>query len=158
MPRDMYIPGLDDGGKLGSARENEIFDLEPEGISHSVKLKEFQAPHAKGEGTITGNVGSLQTAFNMLKVFIGIGILATPASFRAIGIIGGIFGMILVGSLNAYTMRLQIESKIKLNKPINSYSELGLYALGDGGKRFVDICIMVSQIGFVISYLLFIGK
>ena len=61
----------------------------------------------------------------MLKVFIGIGILATPASFRAIGIIGGIFGMILVGSLNAYTMRLQIESKIKLNKPINSYSELG---------------------------------
>ena len=26
MPRDMYIPGLDDGGKLGSARENEIFD------------------------------------------------------------------------------------------------------------------------------------
>ena len=51
--------------------------------------------------------------------------MATPASFRAIGIIGGILGMILVGSLNAYTMRLQIESKIKLNKPINSYSELG---------------------------------
>ena len=80
----------------------------------------------------------------MLKVFIGIGILATPASFRAVGIVGGILGMILVGSLNAYTMRLQIESKIKLNKPINSYSELGQHALGDGGKRFVDICIMVS--------------
>ena len=42
----------------------------------------------------------------MLKVFIGIGILATPASFRAVGIVGGILGMILVGSLNAYTMRL----------------------------------------------------
>ena len=59
IPRDMYIPGLDDGGKLGSARENEIFDLEPEGTDHSVKIKDFQAPHAKGEGTITGNVGSL---------------------------------------------------------------------------------------------------
>ena len=121
----MYIPGLDDGGRLGSARENEIFDLEPEGTDRSVHVKDFQAPHAKGEGTITGNVGSVQTAFNMLKVFIGIGILATPASFRAVGIVGGILGMILVGSLNAYTMRLQIESKIKLNKPINSYSELG---------------------------------
>ena len=42
----------------------------------------------------------------MLKVFIGIGILATPASFKAIGIVGGVLGMILVGSLNCYTMKL----------------------------------------------------
>ena len=30
---------------------------------------------------ISGNVGTYQTSFNMLKVFMGIGILATPASF-----------------------------------------------------------------------------
>lgn len=37
----MYIPGLDDGGRLGSARENEIFDLEPEGTDRSVHVKDF---------------------------------------------------------------------------------------------------------------------
>ena len=51
----------------------------------------------------------------MLKVFIGIGILATPASFRLIGLVGGVLGMCLVGFLNMYTMQLQIASKVKLN-------------------------------------------
>ena len=128
---------------MGTAREAEIFDLDPDEMDPGVK--DFKPPHAKGEGTITGNVGSFQTAFNMLKVFIGIGILATPASFRLIGILGGIVGMVLVGVLNVYTMKLQIASKLKFgNKSINNYSELGAAALGDGGKRFVDVCIMVS--------------
>ena len=94
----------------------------------------------------------------MIKVFVGIGILATPASFKLIGVIGGSVGMIIVGLLATYTMKLQIDSKMKIPGQISSYSELGEKALGDGGKRFVDICILVSQIGFCISYLLFIGK
>jgi len=42
----------------------------------------------------------------MLKVFMGIGILATPMSFQLIGIVGGATGMILIGSINMYTMKL----------------------------------------------------
>lgn len=101
---------MDDGGKFG---ENEIFDLDPDEVK--AQVKDFKEPHAKGEGTITGNASSLQTSFNMLKVFIGIGILATPASFKLIGLVGGVVGMITVGLLNMYTMQLQIQSKVKLN-------------------------------------------
>ena len=49
----------------------------------------------------------------MIKVFVGIGILATPASFKLIGVIGGSAGMIIVGLLATYTMKLQIDSKMK---------------------------------------------
>ena len=42
----------------------------------------------------------------MLKVFIGIGILATPATFRLIGLTGGVIGMIVIGLTNMYTMKL----------------------------------------------------
>jgi len=42
----------------------------------------------------------------MLKVFLGIGILATPETFKRIGLIGGFLGLILIGILNGYTMML----------------------------------------------------
>ena len=70
------------------------------------RVKNFKAPHEKGEGTVQGNVGTFQTAFNMLKVFVGIGILATPASFMSVGILGGVFGMIFIGCIATYTMML----------------------------------------------------
>ena len=55
---------------------------------------------------MTGDVGTAQASFNMMKVFIGIGILATPSSFAQVGIIGGVVGMISIGIISAYTMKL----------------------------------------------------
>jgi len=91
-----------------------------------------------------GTVGMFGTCFAMLKVFLGIGILATPQTFQAVGLIGGFLGLCLIGVMNAYTMRLQIEAKIKLNKVINSYSDLGEVALGKKWKICVDIFMIVS--------------
>ena len=39
-----------------------------------------------------------------------------------------------------------------------NYSELGVAILGAKGKAVVDFCIVCSQIGFAIAYLLFIGS
>ena len=39
-----------------------------------------------------------------------------------------------------------------------NYSDLGKAILGPNGKMFVDICLVSSQIGFAIAYLLFIGS
>ena len=54
----------------------------------------------------TGDTGVFQTAFNMMKVFVGIGILATPSSFEKVGIIGGAVGLSLIGVVALYTMML----------------------------------------------------
>ena len=79
-----------------------------------------------------------------MKVFVGIGILATPASFALIGVVGGCLGMIFIGSCNMYTMKLQIAAKLKIREPISSYSDLGEAVLGQRGKSFVDFCVMTS--------------
>lgn len=117
-----------------------------------------KASVAESEGTITGNVGTFQTGFNMLKVFVGIGILATPASFMQVGIVGGCVGMVFIGIVAMYTMKLQIKATEKCDVKITSYSELGEHVLGLRGKQFVDFCIMTSQTGFAIAYLIFIGQ
>ena len=80
----------------------------------------------------------------MLKVFIGIGILATPASFANVGILGGCIGMILIGVIATYTMKLQIAATEKCPTHVTNYSELGQAVLGDSGRKFVDVCIMAS--------------
>ena len=55
---------------------------------------------------MTGNVSTFKTVLNMLKLFVGIGILATPASFQKVGIVGGVVFMILIGMVAVYTMQL----------------------------------------------------
>ena len=94
----------------------------------------------------------------MFKIFIGIGVLATPSSFKSVGIVGGNIGMILIGIIAMYTMRLQILATEKVSTPVKSYSELGMAVLGYRGKQFVDFCIMTSQTGLAIAYLIFIGQ
>jgi amino acid permease len=82
------------------------------------------------EGPVTGDVGTLQASFNMMKVFVGIGILATPASFGQVGLVAGCMGMILIGVIACYTMQLQIAAAVKTPGQINNYSELGIAVLG----------------------------
>lgn len=39
-----------------------------------------------------------------------------------------------------------------------TYGDVGLYAMGPGGKRLVDIAIVVSQLGFCCGYLIYLCK
>ena len=80
----------------------------------------------------------------MLKCFIGIGILATPAAIQTVGVVGGALGIIVCGVLNMYTMKMQIACKEKVGPQITSYSELGLAVLGPHGQAFIDLCITIS--------------
>jgi len=73
-------------------------------------------------------------------------------------VVGGALGILFCGCLNMYTMKMQIECKKKIGNHITSYSELGMAIFGEKGKRFIDFCITVSQFGFCIAYLIFIGN
>ena len=133
--------------------EDDFSHNQNEDINDPGALQSNQAP-AQGETSV------IQTYFNMFKCFIGIGILATPHAIQDVGIIGGAVVIICCGLLNMYTMTLQIACKNKLaqsGKFITSYSEMGFAVYGPRGKAFVDLCITISQIGFCIAYLLFIG-
>ncbi len=64
----------------------------------------------------------------------------------------------MIGLMNGYTMHIQVYAKVKLDKVINSYSDLGELALGKRWRFLIDIFMIVSQLGFSIAYLLFIGS
>lgn len=51
-------------------------------------------------------VSTFMTWLNTVKVFLGIGILATPSAFQKIGIVGGNVGMVVIGYISMYTMQL----------------------------------------------------
>ena len=90
-----------------------------------------------------GNVGIIGTCFNIFKCFIGIGILALPHAFLDVGILGGILGILIIGSLNYYTMMLQVFSKKKLQIG-ETYSDLGFLVFGSIGKFLIDWCLYTS--------------
>ncbi|CDW75794.1 UNKNOWN [Stylonychia lemnae] len=118
----------------------------------------------------SGNVGQLGTVFNIFKCFVGIGILAMPNAFSDVifeslnrnsiqfGIVGGSMGILMIGVLNFYTMKLQIYCKEKYGSKYETYSDLGHVIFGPWGKFSVDFSLIISQLGCGVAYLLFIGK
>ena len=105
-----------------------------------------------------GDVSVLKTYFNTFKCFIGIGILATPAAIKSVGVVLGGLGILICALISFYTMKLQIRCKNKLGPHVTSYSEFGFAVYGKVGKAFVDFNITISQFGFCIGYLIFIGR
>ena len=105
---EYFWTGLDEDSK--EPNKAGLFDFEDDELEQdratTMPKKSAKSTNTGAEGTVTGDVGTMQASFNMLKVFIGIGILATPASFSQVGIVGGVFGMILVGMISMYTMKL----------------------------------------------------
>ena len=107
---------------------------------------------------VVGDVSILKTYFNTFKCFIGIGILATPAAIKSVGVVLGGTGILICALISFYTMKLQIRCKNKLGPHVTSYSEFGYAVYGSVGKAFVDFNITISQFGFCIGYLIFIGR
>lgn len=107
--------------------------------------------------TLKHKASAPQTLFNLIKLFLGISILASPHAFSNSGLIGGILGITFATCLAICTVIMQSEAALKLETKINSYSDLG-YALYKGrGKLVVDSFILFAQLGICISYLIFNG-
>lgn len=88
-----------------------------------------------------------QTTFNMIKLFLGISILASPHAFSNSGVLGGIIGISFATVLAIITVIMQSEAAMKVDKEIKSYSELGYAVYRGRGKLIVDCFILIAQMG-----------
>jgi hypothetical protein len=100
--RELFIPGLDEAPLDLTTGRNKREALDPmsrlESFADLPSVQTRAAPPTQESGKVEdgelkeikvepveaqigGNVGTWRTGFNMLKVFMGIGILATPMSF-----------------------------------------------------------------------------
>ncbi|KAG0572037.1 hypothetical protein KC19_VG064100 [Ceratodon purpureus] len=104
-----------------------------------------------------------KTFFNIVITVVGAGVLGLPYAFKQSGWLQGL--LILAGTSAAmyYCMMLMVWCRRHLEtegivENIDTYSELGYHTLGKFGQVSVDAMIVLSQGGFCVAYLIFIGE
>ena len=99
-------------------------------------------------------LNAIQTYLTLLKGFIAIGCLYLPKAYLDGGLVFSTVSMTASALLIMYCAHLLIDSRKELNA--QTYSELGLVALGPLGKILIDLTLALSQMGFVCAYVYFI--
>jgi len=99
----------------------------------------------------------LQSFANCCKLCFGNAYLSIPQVFSLTGWLGGIFLMSLVGSLNIYTMRQNLDLHDR-HPETHSYSEIANKITNKWGKLVVDISIWIMQLSVCSGYLFFIAE
>ena len=129
------------------------FNVHPGGHSMPVLNPE---PNMGGGGGKQGTAGAFVT---IIKGFIGIGILSLPFATLKGGYIGAPVGLMIIAYVAHHCMQLLvITSKSVPGNAGNSFGSLGKIILGIWGKRAAEWSLIISQVGFSIAYIIFIGE
>ncbi|CAH2352605.1 vacuolar amino acid transporter 3 [[Candida] railenensis] len=107
---------------------------------------------AKAAGTTT----VAKTYFLVFKALVGSGVLFLPRAFYNGGLGFSIFALALFGLLTFLCYLVLIESKTIFK--IASFGELGFKTYGKPLKYSILFSIILSQIGFVATYILFTAE
>lgn len=84
----------------------------------------------------------LLTSANIIKSFVGLGILAAPYGFMEVGFLLATSMIVLNGVLNCYTIHLQSKTKEHYGRRIKTYTDLGEACYGNRGKIAVASVII----------------
>ncbi|CAI5736967.1 unnamed protein product [Peronospora destructor] len=102
-----------------------------------------------------------KTVFTILKSFIGSGILFLPKGFQNGGMLFSLAALCASAILSIFCMlRLtDCSNAVRIrNRSSVSYGLVGEKAFGEVGRVAVNISLVLSQIGFCCSYLIFVEK
>ncbi|KAK4377224.1 hypothetical protein RND71_003520 [Anisodus tanguticus] len=105
-----------------------------------------------------------KTFANFFIAIVGAGVLGLPYTFMRTGWITGVLTLVSVAALTYHGMMLLIHTRRRLDlsligdSKISSFGDLGFAVCGPIGRFSVDVMIVLSQSGFCIGYLIFIGN
>ncbi|GMI77081.1 hypothetical protein like AT3G30390 [Hibiscus trionum] len=93
--------------------------------------------------------------FNLSTTIVGAGIMALPATMKVLGLILGIAIIIFM----AFLTNASIEFLVRFSRAgrTTSYGSLMGDAFGKYGRVFLQICVLVNNIGVLIVYMIIIG-
>ncbi|KAG8639037.1 amino acid transporter AVT6A [Manihot esculenta] len=97
-------------------------------------------------------VGSV---FNLSTTIIGAGIMALPATMKVLGLGLGIGMIVFVAVLTERSVEILLRYS-KAGK-VDSYGGLMGCAFGNGGRRLLQICVLLNNVGILIVYSIIIG-
>lgn len=99
--------------------------------------------------------GVFLTAVNIIKSFLGLGILAAPSGFKMSGVIPATVLILLNASLSVVTVSLQTRTKEHYGPRVKTYSDLGHACFGNRGRLTLAVTIILNQIMCCIGYVMF---
>ncbi|CUM64768.1 uncharacterized protein PRCAT00002379001 [Priceomyces carsonii] len=133
-----------------NSRYEEVFDEE----SHL--LGNERIPSRNKKKTSKGTASTAKTYFLLFKALVGSGVLFLPRAFLNGGLLFSIVTLSTFGALTFFCYIVLIESKKTFKKP--SFGELGYTSYGKILKLCILVSILLSQIGFVATYILFTAE
>ncbi|KAI3696188.1 hypothetical protein L1987_79198 [Smallanthus sonchifolius] len=92
---------------------------------------------------------------NLSTTIIGAGIMALPATMKVLGLGLGIAVIVLVAVLSEATVRILI--RFSRGEGADSYGGLMGDAFGDLGKKVLEGCVVVNNIGVLVIYMIILG-
>ena len=88
---------------------------------------------------------SYLTTANIVKSFVGLGVLAAPSGFQMVGFVLATLMILINGFINTYTVHLQTRVKEHFGgKKVICYSDLGTACFGSKGKMLFSATIFVN--------------
>lgn len=92
---------------------------------------------------------------NLSTTIIGAGIMALPATMKVLGLGVGIVVIVVVALLSEATVRILV----KYSKDgEGSYGGLMGEVFGDLGKKLLEGCVVVNNLGVLVIYMIILGN
>ncbi|XP_047983461.1 amino acid transporter AVT6A-like [Salvia hispanica] len=93
--------------------------------------------------------------FNLSTTIIGAGIMALPATMKVLGLILGIVAIVFVGVLT----ELAIGMLLRFSKAgaVSSYGAVMGDAFGAIGRKALQVCVVINNIGVLVVYMIILG-
>ena len=94
--------------------------------------------------------------FNLSTTVIGAGIMGLPACVKKLGMVPGLLAIILTALLTEKAIEFMIRFSRAGN--LSSYGSLMGDTFGKCGKALVEICVIITNVGILIVYMIIIGE
>lgn len=94
--------------------------------------------------------------FNVSTSTIGAGIMSIPATLKVLGVIPAFLSIVLVGILGDVSVEFMM--RFTHSGQSKTYAGLMFESFGRFGSVAVQICVMITNLGCLIIYLIIIGK
>lgn len=133
----------------------DVFDEESL-LLHERRMQSGQTRSKKKSQAAKGTASELKTFFLLFKALVGSGVLFLPRAFCNGGLLFSTLTLSGFGVLTYLCYIVLIHSKSILGK--SSFGELGFLTYGKPLKYSIMVSIIISQIGFVATYILFTAE
>ncbi|CAH9137562.1 unnamed protein product [Cuscuta epithymum] len=109
----------------------------------------LSAAGSRSGGSISGAI------FNVSTGMVGAGIMSVPATFKVLGVVPSLFAILVV----AYFVEVTVDFLLKftISGETDSYGGLMAESFGRFGSLALQICVLITNLGALIIYLIIIG-